>query len=86
MQFLELDPSLNYGFLFKVYSALSLISLFFFVLQFQFNVDAVTGFWIVPSPTLLCLPFLAWRWRQQSLLAPSAPPAPPLVKPAEKKL
>ena len=63
-----LDPALNYAFLFKCYVGLSCLALFFAVLQFLFNVTSVTGFWIVPSPALLCLPFMAWRWRQQAAM------------------
>jgi hypothetical protein len=62
------DPSLNYKFLFQCYVGLTLLSIFFAILQFSFDVTSVTGFWIVPAPSVLCLPFLAWRWRQQSAL------------------
>jgi hypothetical protein len=62
------DSSLNYRFLFHCYVGLTLLSIFLAVLQFCFDVSSVTGFWIVPAPTVLCLPFLAWRWRQQSAL------------------
>jgi hypothetical protein len=67
------DPALNYRFLFQCYCALTLLSAFFAALQFGLDVTSVTGFWIVPAPSLLCLPFIAWRWRQQSALeAPAA--------------
>ena len=65
---LSYDPSLNYRFLFLAYAALAALSAFFAVLQFALDVTSVTGFWIVPFPSLLCLPFLAWRWQQQSAL------------------
>ena len=68
----SLDPALNYAFLFKCYVGLSCLSLFFAALQFLFDVTSVTGFWIVPSPALLCLPFMAWRWRQQAALESSS--------------
>jgi hypothetical protein len=66
--FFSFDPALNYRFLFQCYLGLTLLSAFFAALQFGLEVTSVTGFWIVPSPALPCLPFLAWRWRQQSAL------------------
>ena len=79
--YFALDPALNYKFLFQCYAFLSLVAVFFAVLQFHFGVTSVTGFWIVPSPSALCLPFLAWRWRQQS--AATAAAAAPAGKKTE---
>ena len=50
--FITPDPTLNYNFIAKVFAALSLVSLSFFIAQYYFNVTTVTGFWIVPAPTL----------------------------------
>lgn len=49
------DPLLNYGFLAKIYAALAAIAVLLFVAQYGFEADSVTGFWLVPAPTLPAL-------------------------------
>lgn len=49
------DPTLNYGFISKVFAALSLVSAAFFIAQYYFDATSVQGFWIVPAPTLPAL-------------------------------
>ena len=63
--FFSMDPTLNYSFLLKVYIGLTLLSGLLCLLQFQFEVTSITGFWLVPAPCLFCLPFLYYRSVQQ---------------------
>jgi hypothetical protein len=62
------DFGINYTFLFRVYLALALLSMALAVAQFYFRVASVTGFWLVPSPCILALPFLyAWSAQQRTV-------------------
>ena len=49
------DPLLNYTFLSKIFVALALISALLFVGQYVLQWEQITGFWLVPAPTLPAL-------------------------------
>jgi len=51
------DPLLNYLFLARVFALLSLVAVALFAAQYHFGVAAVTGFWLVPAPTLPALAY-----------------------------
>lgn len=52
------DEALNYGFISIVYAILSAISGGLFAAQYVFDVDHLTGWWIVPSPCVLALAYV----------------------------
>lgn len=54
--------SLNHRFLAIVYALLSLVSVLFLVLEKRFSVEAITGFWIVPAPSVLALAVTLVQW------------------------
>jgi hypothetical protein len=60
------NPSLNFAFLTGAYTFLGVLCLLFASLQFLYGVTQVSGFWIVPAPALLGLPYVAYLWRIQA--------------------
>lgn len=49
------DDALNYSFISGVYLLLTLVSASLFTAQYVFDVDHLTGWWIVPAPCALGL-------------------------------
>jgi hypothetical protein len=81
--FITPDPSLNYNFIAKVFAALSIVSLSFFIAQYYFNVTTVTGFWIVPAPTLPAFFYSLYLDSRSIKVARSGRAARALVKKAD---
>ena len=54
------DPLLNYSFLAKIYAALAVIAVLLFVAQYAFEAESVTGFWLVPAPTVPALVYVLY--------------------------
>ena len=66
------NPSLSFAFLTGAYLFLGVLCLIFSSLQFLYGVTQVSGFWIVPAPALLGLPYVAFLWRIQAAEARKA--------------
>jgi F0F1-type ATP synthase assembly protein I len=70
------DPALSWKFISLCYLFLACVSGLFAALQFVGKVSQVTGFWIVPFPSCVALPYALLLWRQQSRLeSATRPPA-----------
>lgn len=52
------DDALNYSFIAGVYLLLTVVSASLFTAQYVFDVDHLTGWWIVPSPCALGLVYV----------------------------
>ena len=59
------DPSLSFKFLTLAYLFLALVTAMFAALQFIAKVPQVSGFFIVPLPSVFALPYVALLWRRQ---------------------
>ena len=76
------DPALSWKFISLCYLFLACVSGLFAALQFVGEVSQVTGFWIVPFPSCVALPYALLLWRQQALLEQA--PRPPATSEAKK--
>ena len=75
------DFGLNFGALFYIYLALSVLACALAAGQFYFHVASITGFWLVPAPCILALPVLyVWSAQQRALPPGAAAAAPPPPK------
>lgn len=70
--FVTPSRDVNFWFLSQVYGALSLVSVGFFVAQFQFHATSVTGWWMVTAP---CIPALFYSLFLHSRCVDATPPA-----------
>ena len=70
------DYGLNWVFIFRVYLVLALLCVALAAAQYQFHVTSVTGFWLVPAPTIIALPFAyVWAERQRAFPPGARTPA-----------
>jgi len=59
------DVSVNYKFLLYCYLLLSVLSLSLYLMQTYTSVEAIHGFWLIPAPAVLMIPFSLYMHMKQ---------------------